>query len=80
MVRSAISVASGGGAGLSVKLGWRVYLRTKHFDFYTYTVVGARSEKEAIAAVRAIITPGRLPLIAKVATIEDVENYPPLPR
>ena len=69
-----------GGAPLSVKLGWRVYIRTKDFDFYCYTVVGAHSEAAAIEAVRQLVTPGKLPLVAKVVTIEDVENYPPLPR
>lgn len=65
---------------MSVKLGWRIYVCTRDWEFYAYTVVGARSEKEALETVLTVITPGKLPLRARVATVEDVDSLPLLPR
>lgn len=62
-----------GGAYLQTRMAWRVYLHTKHFDFYCYTVMGCLGSKGAIEAVREIITPGDLPLTARLVTISEDE-------
>ena len=69
-----------GGASLNAKLGWRVYVCGKDWELYAYTIIGARSEKEALDTALTVITPGKLPLRARVATIEDVDSLPLLPR
>ena len=44
------------------------------FDFYAYTVIGARGEAEAIELVSHLVPAGNLRLRAKLVTV-DLDYY-----
>lgn len=52
------------------------------FDLYCYTVIGAKGEAEALAAVQSVVTPGTGGLRARVVTVEtdDFDLTPQPPR
>ena len=62
----------------TARLGWRIYVRHTHFDYYAYTIIGAKGEAEAFDIARSVITPGNLKLRGKLVTI-DLDDYPPPP-
>ena len=47
------------------------------FDFYAYTVIGARGEAEAIELVSHIVPAGNLRLRAKLVSVDE-RDLPPV--
>ena len=62
---------------MATKLGWRVYICHTQFDFYCYTVIGARGEAEAIEIVSHIVPAGNLRLRAKLVSVDERDLPPP---
>jgi hypothetical protein len=59
------------------QLGWRVYVRAGAWDIYSYTVLGAKGEKEACAIVKSLVCTGDLKLRGMVTTVVMEDLLPP---
>ena len=75
---SVLCAAKTRGAGLPTnRLGWRVYICGRDFDFYSYTAVGYGGEKAAVEAVLEVMGMRDVRVRAVVATVAEVDPLPP---
>ena len=59
------------------RLGWRVYICGRDFDFYAYTAVGYGGEKAAVEAVLEVMGMRDVRVRAVVASVAEVDLLPP---
>ena len=57
------------------RLGWRVYICGRGFDFYAYTIIGTKGEHESVDAVLEFMGMVGLRCVTKVVTV-DLSEFP----